>query len=398
MKRSKAWSVLDGAFVFVFFAVLCLVAILTVFRPKAQYSFFENRNLAVFPELKSETVLDGTYFKDLDTYIQDHAAGRELCLKSDTFIDLYVLRRPVINDRIVVAGDVLLPYKEYSTVDTAAIETGAEAVSENLLRHSEEVREYGGEFYFVAVPCQYVCYEDSYPWYLNNLSDYTEASSSALFSKLDEKGVKYVDMRAVASESGSLAGYSSKVDNHFGIEGAYQTYRAVMERIKEDGGPADLVLNDGDYSIEYLPNKYLGSRGRQLFGLWETDEKLAVIYPKEEIPFERYDNDNVFPLTAVYSIPAENEEALYSLYMAGDIGRTEIRTGRDGLPDVLIYGDSFTNAVECVAWYSFDTTYTVDFRHYKDKTLSELIEERKPDIVICIRDYEAFLTAFDNGQ
>ena len=37
--------VLDGAFVFVFFAVLCLVAILTVFRPKAQYSFFENRNL-----------------------------------------------------------------------------------------------------------------------------------------------------------------------------------------------------------------------------------------------------------------------------------------------------------------------------------------------------------------
>ncbi|MBQ1503175.1 MAG: hypothetical protein IIZ35_04150, partial [Clostridia bacterium] len=98
------------------------------------------------------------------------------------------------------------------------------------------------------------------------------------------------------------------------------------------------------------------------------------------------------------SIPAENEEALYSLYMAGDIGRTEIRTGRDGLPDVLIYGDSFTNAVECVAWYSFDTTYTVDFRHYKDKTLSELIEERKPDIVICIRDYEAFLTAFDNGQ
>ena len=398
MKRSKAWSALDGAFVIIFFAALCLVAILTVVRPKAQYSFFENRNLASFPELKGETVLDGTYFKDLDTYIQDHAAGRETCLKADTFIDLYVLRRPVVNDRIVVAGDVLLPYKEFSSFDSAAIEAGAEAVSDNLLRHSEQTRAYGGEFYFVAVPCQYVCYEDSYPWYLNNLSDYTDASSSALFAKLDEKGVKYVDMKKVASESGTLGEFSSKVDNHFGIEGAYQTYRAIMDRIKEDGGPADLVLGDGDYVLEYLPNKYLGSRGRQPFGLWKGDEKLGVIYPKENVPFERYDNDNVFPLTTVYSVPEENEEALYSLYMAGDIGRTEIRTGREDLPNVLIYGDSFTNAVESIVWYSFNTTFTVDFRHYKDKTLSELIEERKPDVVICIRDYEAFLTAFDNGQ
>ncbi len=398
MKRSKAWSVLDGAFVFIFFAVLCLVAILTVIRPKAGYSFFENRNLAEFPELKSETVLDGTYFKNLDTYIQDHTAGRELCLKADTFINLYILRRPVINDRIVISGDVLLPFKQFSTVDTARIETDAEAVSDNLLKHSEEVRKYGGEFYFVAVPCQYVCYEDSYPWYLNNLSDYTEASSSVLFSKLDEKGVKYVDMRAVFEESGPPETYSSKVDNHFGIEGAYKTYREIMRRIKEDGGPADLVLEEDDLVLEYLPNKYLGSRGRQLFGLWGGDEKLAVIYPKDSVPFERYDNDNAFPLDSVYSFPEENEEVLYSLYMAGDIGRTEIRTDRDYLPDVLIYGDSFTNAVECVAWYSFDTTYTVDFRHFKDKTLSELIEERKPDIVICIRDYEAFLTAFDNGQ
>ncbi|MBR6916881.1 MAG: hypothetical protein IKN38_01735, partial [Clostridia bacterium] len=140
MKRSKAWSVLDGAFVFIFFAALCLVAVLTVIRPKTEYSFFENRNLAAFPTLSGDSVLDGTYFKDLDTYIQDHAAGRERCLKADMLINLYVLHRPVINDRIVVSDNVLLPFLDYAAVDSDSINAGAEAVSENLLLHSEQVR------------------------------------------------------------------------------------------------------------------------------------------------------------------------------------------------------------------------------------------------------------------
>ena len=55
MKRSKAWSVLDGAFVFVFFAVLCLVAILTVVRPKTQYS------------KKQDDKIDLTYSLSLDS-------------------------------------------------------------------------------------------------------------------------------------------------------------------------------------------------------------------------------------------------------------------------------------------------------------------------------------------
>lgn len=50
-------------------------------------------------------------------------------------------------------------------------------------------------------------------------------------------------------------------------------------------------------------------------------------------------------------------------------GGTTIDTGRRELPSILIYGDSFTNAVESIAWYSFDRMESADFRYYKDKTL-----------------------------
>ena len=84
--------------------------------------------------------------------------------------------------------------------------------------------------------------------------------------------------------------------------------------------------------------------------------------------------------------------------MGGDVSVTEIVTNRPELPTVLIYGDSFTNAVESLIWYNFDTMYSLDFRHYNKMTLEEFIAEKKPDIVVCIRDYEQLINPTANGQ
>ena len=98
-------------------------------------------------------------------------------------------------------------------------------------------------------------------------------------------------------------------------------------------------------------------------------------------------------------MPADDtSDVLYSLYMGGDNSETRIETNRPDLPDILIYGDSFTNALESIAWVGFDTMYTYDFRHYSEKTVEDLIREYQPDIVICIRDYEAMLLETGNGQ
>ena len=78
--------------------------------------------------------------------------------------------------------------------------------------------------------------------------------------------------------------------------------------------------------------------------------------------------------------------------MGGDVAETIIDTGRPSLPSVLIYGDSFTNPVETLLYYSFDTMRSIDLRGYKTMSLTDYIETYKPDIVICIRDYESLLS------
>ena len=84
----------------------------------------------------------------------------------------------------------------------------------------------------------------------------------------------------------------------------------------------------------------------------------------EDIPFTRFDNGAAAEAT-VYALPGSDAEPLtYGLYMGGDIAETVIQTDRPELPNALIFGDSFTNPVECLAYYSFNELRSVDLRHY----------------------------------
>ena len=84
--------------------------------------------------------------------------------------------------------------------------------------------------------------------------------------------------------------------------------------------------------------------------------------------------------------------------MGGDISETIIQTNRPDKPKILIYGDSFTNAVECVLWYGFDEMRSLDLRYYSEMPLSEYIAAYQPDYVVCIRDYEQLASSDFNGD
>ena len=100
----------------------------------------------------------------------------------------------------------------------------------------------------------------------------------------------------------------------------------------------------------------------------------------------------------MYAMPGnEWQDVTYNLYMGGDIAETVIDTNREDLPSILIYGDSFTNALECITYLSFDKMYSLDLRHYQDMTIEEYIAMTQPDVVVCIRDYESLLEIAFNG-
>jgi hypothetical protein len=345
------------------------------------------------PEATIQNLSDGSYTTLLEKYLCDHAAGRNTITKLGTKVGI-ALRRPVVND--VVIGDTLLPFCDYEVVEEAKIQADAQAISENLAQVASVTEEYGGHFAYVAVPCQYAYFSDRYPWFLNNRSAYTKASVSALEKALGEKGVSFLDLGEIYADENWPAEYSSTVDNHFSIFGAYEAYAAILNQLNESGGPELSVVQKDELDFQPVENYYMGSRTRKLFNLIKNSEQLYTATPVTTIPFVRY-NDDTEGVATVYSYPAAGSPVTYSFYMGGDVAQTEIDTGREDMPTVLIYGDSFTNAVECILYLSCDKMYSLDMRHYTGGTVSEFIEKTRPDYVVCLRDYEALLSTDYNG-
>ncbi len=379
---------------FVGFMAAALTA--TLARPPETASYWENRRLAALPEPSAETVGDGQYFAQLETYLADHAAGRTTLLRIQTGMDL-ALHRPVVND-VVPTENSLLPFLPADTQEPPAqVEVWANAMADNLQRIHETVTGYGGYFCYVGVPPQADARWEEYPWYLNDRQAYIRAVVAALSEAMAQRGVPYLDVRAALGLGSSADWFASRVDNHYTMEGAYQTYRVILEKTAAESGLSFPILGKEDLTEQTLPNPYLGSRERKLLDLAQRDESLSILLPREEVPFTRTDSGAVSPPT-VYDLP-DSEEAVvtYGLYMGGDRAHTVIDTGREELPTLLIYGDSFTNPVECLAYLSFDEMHALDLRHYRDSSLEDYIRELQPEVVICIRDYDALLSIPDNG-
>ncbi|MEG2678983.1 MAG: hypothetical protein RR949_03520, partial [Oscillospiraceae bacterium] len=375
-----------------FLAALIAVPVCTLFSEKVGTSYYENRTLASLPTVSVKTISDGTFFSDLETYFSDHIAWRDPIMKLKTWSDLNVFHRPVVGDT-VVNSDVLLYFHGYQRKSLDGLDAQAAEMGDKLQKINDQVTDYGGYFCYFGLTNHFTYFSDHYPSYIDNRLWQTESTVEAFSNALTEREVPFLNMTPIYDAQGRPPEYYSATDHHYTYRGMLSAYDALMKRINSDTALDLQILTPDDLTLTTLPNPFLGSRERKLYNLWPSDEHITIGTLKEEIPFTRTDNGAEVPAT-FYALPATQEEPLpYGVYMGGDIGETIIRTNRGELPKALIFGDSFTNAMETVFWASFDETRYLDLRHYTDKALSDYLADYQPDVVICLRDDNSYLSA-----
>lgn len=391
----KKFSSLLITAAFSIFIITVLAA--TISKNNATISFFENRALEGIPDFSRERLINDEYFKDWETWFTDHAAGRNTLLKANTWLELNLLHKPVVNN-VVVQDNVLLSFIKYGRWDTSSYKNSSEHTAENLRDFADYVEALGGKFYYIGLPEQFSYFNRLYPEYMENREWALKPMHTYFAQAMEKYGVNYIDMYAVYDALSRPKEYYSLTDHHFTFYGALKAYRTLLETINRDTGMELRILGDDDMKIVELPNPYLGSRNRKLFGMRYMNEHAAYAVLNDPIPFKRWDN-GVQTNAPVYYLPDNSKEVInYSLYMKEDYAETIIRTDREELPNALIFGDSFTNAIETLLYTAFNETRSLDMRHYTKKTLREYIAEYRPDVVICVRDDTTFFSEDGNGN
>ena len=367
-----------------FCGALSLIAALTLVKEPATTSYYENRSLAVFPPFGTHEVLEGEYFPQVEAWIGDHLAGRDQLLKLNTRKEL-ALHDPVISDT-VVTEDVLLPY--HGTVLNHYNEENMTQELDMLQELNEYCSRKGIGFLHVGIPEQSNAFRDRYPSWLNDSSYRDDSLRTDFMAGLAERGIDHLEMAQYLSAD--YEKFYSKTDHHFNLYGAYETYLRIMEYVNAHYRTAPVTEG---LEITPVESSFLGSRNRKLFGLFQSDDRLYTYTLADPVPFERYDNGN--PVEA--TVFAADRQNMYNYYMGGDVAETVIHTNRPELPDVLVVGDSFTNALETILYTSFDEMRSLDFRHYTEKSIYDYLKEYQPDVILYVRDDLSYIVTDGNG-
>ncbi len=382
----------------IFSVVLLAGLIVFIFKPKLTESFYENRTLADMPKTSADAIWNGDYFADWDDYISDHAVGRETLLKLQTFISLYVLDRPTVNNSIYAEdADTLLPYYPETELTEEELETQAAAMGEQCGLLNELVQSYGGTFLYVAVPGQGSYYYEDYPWYLEEQPERFEKIRTAFAKEMWKNDVPYLDAGNVYNAHGHPDGYYFETDHHYNYNAALVTYQSILTQLNTLTDDNLKVYTTDELNFETLPNPFLGSRQRKLFELTDLTEHLTITTLKQPVPFDRYDSGEQVEAT-LYKLPENTtDEVLFNVYMGGDLPETLLQTHRDALPNLLVFGNSYSKPLEPLLYASFNEMRSLDLRHYDEMSLKDYILQYQPDVVLCVRDYTELLDTEGNG-
>ena len=374
--------------------VLAAVPILTLVRPEKKVSYYENRALADKPELTRENVLSGQYFSGWDTWLSDHIIGRNTILKTYARIQR-ALPKVEANNIIETDSGALLIMAAPEQYKLEEQEEIMDKKTDELKALAGHVQEDGGLFCYVGVPGQRYVYYDEYPEYLSigrSLVDYCEGR---VFDALAETDAVAVNMREIFDATGDAKSYYSALDNHYNYDGVLLTYRTLMQAVSERLDTPLKVYEDDELVFHTEEKEFFGSYSRRICNLQARKEHLVWAEPREAVPFTREDY-HVAVAANTFEQP-DPVVSTYAGYMGGDMGETIIRTGRDDLPRVLMFGDSFTNPLEGLIYASCGEFRSLDFRHYSAMTLYEYIDLYQPDIVIAVRDNMSYNQFEDNG-
>lgn len=371
--------------------LLCLLAALlavpagtALWSRKDTAAYYENRSLAEFPSLTAESLWTGTLGGELESWYSDHVPGRTTLLMADTAVQLNFLRRPAVNG-VVPAGDVLLPLLSYEERDAEEYPALAAKAAEPFGKLNGFIRSRGGTFCCVGIPEQRIYFRDRYPDYLSRHETEAAAGDGAYAGAMAAAGVDFLDIGAAYDAQGHPEAYYSSLDHHYHYYGAYAAYRCILDHLAAAGWDLP-VLTEEDLEFRELPNPYIATRNRKLYNLWPNEERAVIGVQRDPVPFTRYDNGELSDRPLFILPEAEELPTTYNLYMGGDFAETVLETGRPELPDALIFGDSFTNALETLLYASFDETRVLDLRHYDAMSLRAYIDTYRPDIVLCVQN------------
>lgn len=369
-----------------FLTIIFSFGILSLLKTDRAVSPVENRPLAQKPALTKEVALNGSFFKDFETYTNDQLIGRDDLIKNYTLTQIK-MGKSLIND-IILTDDKWLLKNPAWTTKYNEIDQAMPAVNDL----SQFLKEQNIEFYFALPPSKTNALSFKLP---SHIHTYAQENLNYFLNKLpaDVKPIKLMEHFKKNYTNEEIQSMYFKTDHHWNMDGAFLGYQYIMNTIAQQSSTyKGKEIKTEDYTRTCAPNTHLvGSFNNQLYQLIDaTGEKLCYYTPKDGFNFTSVAakdvNGTVYrTLDELYGVEKQNDTTSYAGYYANDY--PEIVIENNNAPNdvrALVLKDSFANAIVPHLAQSFKHTSILDLRHYHEKDVYQYIKDNNINMVLFV--------------
>lgn len=319
------------------FLVFAIVISLMTVLNRDTISYLERRKLKEFPKVD---LSDPDFYADLDDYLTDHLAFRDLFIKTENLANKYVLQMSD-NDGVYSDGGYLFD-----------ILIKDEKSLNNLIQKTNDLKDTylsDRDVYFVAIPRK---------------NDY-----SARYFPLDLRFAEFVDdlrqgldMRFIdISELLRLDAYYH-TDIHWSQDKLMDIARYICEMMGDE-------FVEFDAHIKKTGPLYGSLYSRSFYDIG-AEEITYIDYNMNGIKVYDLESDSYIP---VYDLSAINHPDAYDLFLGGPSAYLKITNANvTNGQKLIVFRDSFASALLPLLIPSYETIEVIDLRYYSESLLSEL--------------------------
>ncbi|MCH5209771.1 MAG: DUF4358 domain-containing protein [Oscillospiraceae bacterium] len=358
-------KVVDTTLSIIVIVTLAVFSARNAFHEPREMSEMENRELAMFPEASLDTVLDGSFMKEFETYAADQFWGR------DSFVSLKADTERIIGKK--GCNSVHFGKNQYLISRPSAVDM------DNLDKNIESVINLNDTGLYnitmAIVPTAFEALNDMLPDYAydNRITKIQDE----IKEKTKDTGIKVCDTTQMLRTHQDEYIYY-RTDHHQTALGSFYVYNALGEYLDFEPYPL------GDYEHEPMTDSFLGtswSKASLTFQQKDIIERFSLknaewLHKTMEFPTEERSLDSLYVMENL------EKKDKYSVYLDGNHGLTVIKSNSGTGKKLAVFKDSYAHSIAPFLSDSFDEVHLIDLRYYSDDMIKYMAENKITDVLI----------------
>lgn len=349
------------------------LSILFFALPKSERSENEKRVLAVKPDLSFSSVSNGTFSKELDTYIADHFPFRDIFVGINSYAKLLLGEN---GDSGVYKCDNGYLISEQAEFDLKK----AEANLKNMLAFSQKT---GLSTTYVIVPSSGYIMNDVLPKFHKEFRDGEIFSLTEKVLPKDE----IIDLREIFNKNSDGVQLYYKTDHHLTSAGSMLMYSEVCKAKGLSESKFTLTKTVGDfYGTAYSKSGLWLTKGDNV-EIWQSGKSGYQVTIKE--------GKETTVSDSLYFEDHLNDMDKYPVFLDGNHALVTVKNDncKNG-KRLLMIKDSFAHCFSTFLIENYEEICMVDMRYFRE-SLTKLIESEKLNELMFVYGVENTATSTD---